>query len=232
MAHSKAHNNEVIIVIIGVSGRPSRIPFRRRKNSLSGDLEHSSELWEDFSGARNGRLCLIVCIDHHPTMNIAVFRLAASSLHRKDSLDCCSPAEFKLVSSLLSTPLHYAVVGGNELTVRLLVGRGINVNTLNVYRESALHWACKEGNTKIIRFLLENWASPNALDSDGNTPMHWAAEYNHGKAIHLLIKYGGLASLNAINGEGLTSLQVAKLNYSRRASRAIQKGDPSDPVLK
>ena len=157
-------------------------------------------------------------------MDIAIFRLAACGLYRKDSLDHCSPADLNLVSSLHSTPLHYAVVGGNEHTVRHLVACGANVNAFNLYRESALHWACKEGNTRITSLLLESKASPNALDSEGNTPMHWAAEYNHGKVILLLMKHGGSSSQSTTNEEMLTPLQVAKQNKSRNASRALQKG--------
>jgi ankyrin repeat protein len=157
-------------------------------------------------------------------MDIAIFRLAACGLYRKDSLDHCSPADLNLLSSLHSTPLHYAVVGGNEHTVRHLVACGANVNAFNVYRESALHWACKEGNTDIISLLLQSKASPNALDSDRNTPMHWAAEYNHGEVILLLMKHGGSSSQSITNDEGLTPLQVAKQNKSRKASRALQQG--------
>ena len=157
-------------------------------------------------------------------MNIAIFRLAACGVYRKDSLDNCSPSELHQVSSYHSTPLHYAVVGGNEYTVRHLVAKGCDVNAFNVFHESVLHWACKEGNTKIIRFLLRNNATPNTLDSEGNTPMHWAAEYNHGKVIRLLAEYGGLSSQSIRNDEYQTPLQVAKLNNSRKASRALKKG--------
>ena len=156
-------------------------------------------------------------------MDVAIFRLAVCGRYRRDSLDNCPPSDINQVSSLRSSALHYAVLGGNKDTVRYFVAKGSDVNAFNVYHESVLHWACKEGNTNIIRFLLQHKACPNALDSEGNTPMHWAAEYNHGKVIRLLAKYGGLSSLSIRNEEFRTPLQVAEMNNSRKASRALKK---------
>merc|ERR1711862_759941 len=78
-----------------------------------------------------------------------------------------------------STPLHYAVLGGNAAAVLYFIQNGINVNARNVFGETALHWCGKEGNFELVQVLLDNGADLNLDDIDGNTPVHWAAEYNN-----------------------------------------------------
>ena len=124
-------------------------PLASRSNSFFG-LTHFSRLHD------------------HLLLNLAIFQLAACGLFQKNSLEQCSAEEINLLSSLRSTPLHYAIVGENEETVRYLVLRGALVNTTNIYAESPLHWACKVGNLAIVRTLLQHKACPHAVDADGD----------------------------------------------------------------
>ena len=126
-------------------------------------------------------------------------------------------------SSLNSTPLHYAVLGGNEETVRFLVSRGAQVQASNAFQETPLHWACKEGNLSIVRFLLQQNAIPDSKDSKGNTPMHWAAEFDQEKVVLLLFEYGSPSLRLTKNADSLTPRQVAKQNKSKNASKALRR---------
>ena len=155
-------------------------------------------------------------------MDFPIFRLAASGRFHKLSLDRYRK-DVNSLSNLKSTPLHYAILGGNEDTVRYLVKEGARVNTQNVFLESVLHWACKEGNLNIIRFLLQHKAHATALDYRGNSPMHWAAECDNDKVVLLLLEFGGRPSRHIKNDDGHTPRQVAKRNQSKKALTALRR---------
>ena len=157
-------------------------------------------------------------------MDLFIFQLAAGGLFQKDTLDQCTMEEINQLSCLRSTPLHYAILGGNTGAIQYLLEKGVPVNTLNIYGESALHWACKIGNLAIIQLLLQHKASPSATDSDGNTILHWAAEYDHEQIILFLLEnHGASLSLTTRNSENQTPAHVAKTNSSRKALRILRK---------
>ena len=152
----------------------------------------------------------------------SIFQLAAGGLFQKDSLDQCTKEEINQRSCLRSTLLHYAVLGENADTVRYLLEKGVPVNGINVYQESALHWCCKIGNMAIVRLLLQHGASSRAIDSDGNTLLHWAAEYDHEHIVLLLLQDSEASlSLTTRNSQNLTPSEVAKKSKSRMALRAL-----------
>ena len=155
-------------------------------------------------------------------MDFAIFRLVVGGLFPRESLELYLDSELESLSSLGSTLLHYAILGGNEETVRYLLSRGALVNAHNMFRETALHWACKEGNLDIVRLLLQHGAFPNVLDTERNTPLHWAAEYDHKKIIQLLLENNCESSRHIKNEDGLTPLQVAKQNRSKQASAILR----------
>ncbi|WAR20582.1 PPR27-like protein, partial [Mya arenaria] len=62
------------------------------------------------------------------------------------------------------TPLHHAVLGGNEAAVRLLVAHGVTVNKHEEDSWTPLHAACAE-------FLLESGADKNILTDEGERPL-------------------------------------------------------------
>jgi len=55
--------------------------------------------------------------------------------------------------------------------VRLLLGRGANVDAESSDGRTALHLASYEGRTEIVRLLLDHGANPDAKDKEGRTPM-------------------------------------------------------------
>ena len=154
-------------------------------------------------------------------MDSPIFRLAASGDYQREALEL-HLGSLNSLSRLESSPLHYAILGGNEETVRFLVSRGARVRASNMFNETPLHWACKEGNLSVVQFLLQQGAVPDSLDTEGNTPMHWAAEYDREKVILLLLEYGTHSSRLIENEDDHTPLQVAKENGSKRALKVLQ----------
>ena len=113
-----------------------------------------------------------------------------------------------------SSPLHFAVVGGNMNTIEFLVEHGADVNDTNDYLETPLHWACKDGSPEIIRYLLQQQADPNVEDSEQNTPLHWAADSNNRAAAQMLLEQGGRPSTLVLNKCGRTPRAEAKFHDS------------------
>ena len=162
--------------------------------------------------------------ENHPfsvaLMDSAIFKLAVSGHFERSALEKVIESVNSL-SCLKSSPLHYAVLGGNVDTVQFLVERGARVDSRNSFGETPLHWACKEGKESIVRLLLHKKASPNVLDTERNSPMHWCSEYDNAAAIQLLIQNGGFRSFFVRNEEGLNPLRIAKTAHSKRAIRVL-----------
>ena len=117
-------------------------------------------------------------------------------------------------SCLGSSPLQFAVLGGNLCTVSLLLESGAIVNHQNDNKETVLHWACKEGDSEMVALLLLYGADHSLRDKDGNGPLHWAAEHEHPDVVEVLLKHG--ASMRSLNKSKETPLATAVHHYSQR----------------
>lgn len=74
-----------------------------------------------------------------------------------------------------------------------------------------LHASVRTSNLETSLRLLVQGANPNFFhDEKRSTPLHVAAKFGQASQIELLIVYG--ANINAIDGNGLTPLEVAKAN--------------------
>ncbi|KAL4237944.1 hypothetical protein ACF0H5_002654 [Mactra antiquata] len=69
------------------------------------------------------------------------------------------------------TPLHQAVLDGNESAVRLLVSHGADINKQDDDSWTPLHAACAEGHADIVQFLLDNGADKSILTDEGERPL-------------------------------------------------------------
>ena len=73
------------------------------------------------------------------------------------------------------TPLHWAVLSGNQEIVQTLLNFYAEVNAQNNEGKTPLHYACSVGNTQLCNLLC---ASSEIIidipDKDGNTPLHLA----------------------------------------------------------
>jgi ankyrin repeat protein len=106
------------------------------------------------------------------------------------------------------TTLHIAARKSNEELVRLLLAKGINIDTQNVAGETPLHVAVVAGGMSMVEFLASQGACVNTADVKGNTPLHHAARESRDMT-ELLISKG--AVVNATNDGGDTPLHNAAL---------------------
>lgn len=108
------------------------------------------------------------------------------------------------------TALVAAARKGDERMVRLLVGRGADINSFGglVFR-NPLAAACFSGSEPIVRLLLENGASVNPTVEGGkyDTALEVACEFGHEDLVNLLIRSG--AEINARGGGYGYALQAA-----------------------
>lgn len=72
------------------------------------------------------------------------------------------------------SPLHVACRQGNLATVKLLIARGANVNTVNAGGHTPLHEAAYRGFDEILMELLKHGAKCNARSNQKRTPLHEA----------------------------------------------------------
>jgi ankyrin repeat protein len=110
------------------------------------------------------------------------------------------------------TPLYYAVMGGHNEVVELLVHKGADVNAKdNKIGWTPLHCAAGNGQEPVVKLLLDNNADVNAKDNKiGWTPLHFAAMKRHEAVVKLLVEKG--AELESEDNKGWTPLRFAAEN--------------------
>jgi ankyrin repeat protein len=97
---------------------------------------------------------------------------------------------------------------GNDLAVRNLVNRGVDINmtgggTLDF---SPLMWAAEENNIEMMTLLLDNGADPNLRNRRGMSALLLAAKNGHVDAVKLLLDRGADVECDA---QGVTPLHAA-----------------------
>jgi len=98
--------------------------------------------------------------------------------------------------------LHNAVSSGNPEMVKLVLGRGCNVNAPDRQGRTPLFYA---PGKEVASLLIESGASPDVRDSKGLTPLHEARDAG---VAAVLIDRG--IDVNAVSNEGLTPLHCAR----------------------
>jgi ankyrin repeat protein len=110
------------------------------------------------------------------------------------------------------TALHIAARKSDEKVVRLLLAKGVAIDTQNAAGETPLHVAVVAGGMSMVEFLASQGARVNTADVKGNTPLHHAARESRDMT-ELLISKG--AVVNATNDGGDTPLHNAALRDQR-----------------
>ena len=106
------------------------------------------------------------------------------------------------------TPLHYAVLLGQEAIVRMLLStHGIHLEVQASSGQTALQLATIHGHQDIVRALVEAGSDVDAKASNGQTALHLTTIYGHYDTVRALINAG--SDVDAQSSEGQTALHVA-----------------------
>ncbi len=101
-------------------------------------------------------------------------------------------------------PLLIAAGRAGPELVRILLDRGVPVNSRNRHGDTALHRAAQGGELETVGLLLERGADPRIADRGGATPLH---RTNRPAVAELLLEHG--ADINARDSSGCTPLHRA-----------------------
>ena len=86
------------------------------------------------------------------------------------------------------TPLHWAVMKGNQNLVKLFLKKNALVNTQTADGNSPLHAAVSNGFFDITKLLVEKGSNVNFQNKEGRTPLFLAVANKHEQLIKLLIE--------------------------------------------
>lgn len=99
----------------------------------------------------------------------------------------------QILDNELNSPLHYAAIHCCEFASAVLLSWKVDVNLLNIKKESPLFLAVQSGSHRIIRSLLLRGADVKCKDIEGKTPLDIALEKGS-QDIVALIKPPGILS--------------------------------------
>ena len=86
------------------------------------------------------------------------------------------------------TPLHKAVMKGNQNLVKLFLEKNALVNTQNADGDSPLHTAVSNGFFDITKLLIKKGSNVNVQNKEGRTPLFLGVKNKHEQLIKLLIE--------------------------------------------
>ncbi len=155
--------------------------------------------------------------------------------------DAATSGDIALVNSLLDqgadidgryndgTALIMAALMGWPDTVKVLLERGADVDTVDSIGLTALIWAIEfsleagdtEGGLAAIRLLLEYGADANHATDLGEMPLFLAAEAGSAEAVRMLLEHG--ADVNAAMPDGSTALLTAAAGGHCQVAEALLK---------
>lgn len=88
------------------------------------------------------------------------------------------------------SPLHKAIEKNDSIfdIMDLVEKKGVDVNAIDQYGDTALHYACRYNNIDAIEYLVQKGAKIKAGNFVGLTPMDMAIENSHLEAFNVLLK--------------------------------------------
>jgi ankyrin repeat protein len=144
----------------------------------------------------------------HGTSTLGHAIASGNPVYVKQLLNDLPQKDVLEVSRLGRTFLHTASDLGDVKMVRLLLGRGIDVNAVDSGKWTALHFAADAGSQRICKLLIDDGADVNAKTEDCNwTPLHLSASKGHAKLVSQLLEFG--ADVNALTSDKWTPLLLA-----------------------
>lgn len=88
----------------------------------------------------------------------------------------------------------------------LLINSGIDVNEVNVAKQSALHIAVERDKNPLVDILLENGAQPNEQDMHGNTAFYYALAHKQDGPLYKKLAAKSPLDFAVTNRNGQTAL--------------------------
>ncbi|KAH7952290.1 B-cell lymphoma 3 protein [Rhipicephalus sanguineus] len=149
----------------------------------SARLEHRRSLEVKYA--------LLSDADGDRPLHIAVLHDDIALVQRLCRLTRAAGASVDVLNSLRQTPLHLALIVGNEPAVEVLLREGASVLLRDRNGNTALHLALKYPSLGCMRLVLAHRLAAKIVDApdfDGYSPLHLAVLLNKPEAVSLLIK--------------------------------------------
>lgn len=126
------------------------------------------------------------------------------------------------------TALYMAVDAGKYDVVKILIGKGADVNDRTP--DLPLNVAVIRGKLNVAALLIKNGARVNEYNAQGITPLHIAAQKGYEFILNYLLKKGARRSTNvAENKHGMTPLiMAARMGHLNVVKILIRKGAKID----
>lgn len=137
------------------------------------------------------KYALLSDADGDRPLHIAVLHDDIALVQRLCRLTRAAGASVDVLNSLRQTPLHLALIVGNEPAVEVLLREGASVLLRDRNGNTALHLALKYPSLGCLRLVLAHRLAPRIVDVpdfDGYSPLHLAVLLNKPEAVSLLIK--------------------------------------------
>lgn len=106
------------------------------------------------------------------------------------------------------TPLHWAVMRGDESMCTTLLLAGASPNTPDSYKYYPLHYASQPPSPRCLELLLDAGADVEVQNYSGRRPLHFAAQDQESQD-HAMILIQRGAAVNGKNKSGATPLAIA-----------------------
>lgn len=107
----------------------------------------------------------------------------------------------------LTQELSNAVLANAPARIKLLVGKGADINALDPQGYAPVHTAARKRHPEQIALFADLKADLNAPDADGMTPLQHAVMRNHVPTVKMLLERG--ADIEKKNKEGYSPLALA-----------------------
>ena len=117
--------------------------------------------------------------------------------------------------------LFSAIYGGDFECVKILIDKGIDINSADNRGWTPLHEATFNGTAEMVAYLLSHKANVNACAHDVSIPLHQACVDGFEDTISILLNYGADPLLK--DKEGRNAFDWAKFNAHYRKAKKIIK---------
>lgn len=130
-------------------------------------------------------------------------------------------ASMTIANDVDHKPIHLAAQTGNVDTIRILVHRGADINTVvSKTKMTPIHFAAEfQDSCEQIKGLASLGARIDGKDYLEWTPLHWASWRGHLASLNTLISCG--ADVNAKTLDGNASIMLAVANNSHECVRRL-----------